>query len=588
MQNFFIEFLPPWVETGLQPAFYDKESGTVLQQVSRMYAKINELIKNNNTLTTEFNELYNYVHNYFDNLDVQEEINNKLEEMAEQGELATIIAEFLQLGTIFTFDTVADMIVAENLVDGCSCQTLGNVTLNDGYGAIYKIGTTGDIALDNGLYATLKDNTQDGNYYSEITITKGRANDTDYRYATIPLNDTDGNLIPCYVNEDNTETYSPLNYADKEFTTITMNAGLGRLDSNDQWKQGAVIANGVALHGDLCDIAPTSKYGYIGIKADRTVLSFPATTTTDQMLAAGVQNAFLCWGTIVTSGAVDIDAEVDPTQINPWMHLGVKADGTIIIFSSDGRTDHDPGMTLLESANLMVSLGCATVFRIDAGGSSSLVYKGSKQNRNIDNKGTTERGIWVTLNFKKTTTNKQLAEAFSFIGKERQLMNRQIREDLVSSYETKRAFTTIFAVATGINKITTADTWQNLELADSLSHNRGDNYELIKNLDNRIIGVRFNTLGIYEIDINCLIVCANTAGDRGLRVDSPLGTAITSHASSTSRYVPNDTSTNFEKNLLTCFNITTAGTEVYFCGKGQVNDDFNRINLTIRQIGFAN
>lgn len=45
MQDLFIEFLPPWVETNLQPAFYDRESGTVLQQTARMYAKINEIVK---------------------------------------------------------------------------------------------------------------------------------------------------------------------------------------------------------------------------------------------------------------------------------------------------------------------------------------------------------------------------------------------------------------------------------------------------------------------------------------------------------------------------------------------------------------
>ena len=42
-----------------------------------------------------FIELKDYVDNYFDNLDVQEEIDNKLDEMAENGELAEIIAEFL-------------------------------------------------------------------------------------------------------------------------------------------------------------------------------------------------------------------------------------------------------------------------------------------------------------------------------------------------------------------------------------------------------------------------------------------------------------------------------------------------------------
>lgn len=102
MENIFVEFLPPWIETGLQPAFYDKESGTVLQQTARMYARVNMLIRmfnklSKNTKTTvedyinQFNELHDYVHDYFDNLDVQEEINNKLDVMAGDGTLEEII-----------------------------------------------------------------------------------------------------------------------------------------------------------------------------------------------------------------------------------------------------------------------------------------------------------------------------------------------------------------------------------------------------------------------------------------------------------------------------------------------------------------
>lgn len=38
--------------------------------------------------------LYNYVHDYFDNLDVQDEIDNKMDELIESGELQYIIAEY--------------------------------------------------------------------------------------------------------------------------------------------------------------------------------------------------------------------------------------------------------------------------------------------------------------------------------------------------------------------------------------------------------------------------------------------------------------------------------------------------------------
>ena len=46
-------------------------------------------------LQTTMTELETYVNDYFDNLDVQEEINNKLDEMAEDGELTTLIKNYV-------------------------------------------------------------------------------------------------------------------------------------------------------------------------------------------------------------------------------------------------------------------------------------------------------------------------------------------------------------------------------------------------------------------------------------------------------------------------------------------------------------
>ena len=106
-------------------------------------------------------ELHDYVANYFDNLDVQEEINNKLDAMAEAGTLQEIIDEYLQSNVAWTFDTVADMKLATNLVDGSYARTLGFRAIGDGGGAIYKISDTGTademevIAIGSTLYATL-------------------------------------------------------------------------------------------------------------------------------------------------------------------------------------------------------------------------------------------------------------------------------------------------------------------------------------------------------------------------------------------------------------------------------------------------
>lgn len=55
MNNFYIKHLPHWILTDLQPAFYDVESGTVLQQTSRLYGKMQELIDLYNEFVTKVN-----------------------------------------------------------------------------------------------------------------------------------------------------------------------------------------------------------------------------------------------------------------------------------------------------------------------------------------------------------------------------------------------------------------------------------------------------------------------------------------------------------------------------------------------------
>ena len=74
------------------PVAFD-ESLTYLEQVSRLLYKINELIPVVNLNSENIIKLKEYVDNYFKNLDVQDEINNKLDQMVEDGTLEKIINE---------------------------------------------------------------------------------------------------------------------------------------------------------------------------------------------------------------------------------------------------------------------------------------------------------------------------------------------------------------------------------------------------------------------------------------------------------------------------------------------------------------
>lgn len=108
-----------------------------------------EFIEKVDGLEISFNELKNYVDNYFDNLDVQDEINNKLDQMAEDGTLAEIVAEYLQAQVTWTFDGVVDMKASTNLTDDSFAKTLGYYTANDGGASQYKIRTKSESDTPN-------------------------------------------------------------------------------------------------------------------------------------------------------------------------------------------------------------------------------------------------------------------------------------------------------------------------------------------------------------------------------------------------------------------------------------------------------
>lgn len=102
-------------------------------------------VNNNADAVAELQSLYeqlrSYVDNYFTNLDVQEEINNKLDQMVADGTLPEIVASYLETKAIFGFDTVADLKNGTNLINGSYAKTLGFHELNDDGKSIYRIRT---------------------------------------------------------------------------------------------------------------------------------------------------------------------------------------------------------------------------------------------------------------------------------------------------------------------------------------------------------------------------------------------------------------------------------------------------------------
>ena len=126
-----------------------------------------EVVNNNADLLAEL-ELY--VQNYFKNLNVQTEINNKLDEMAENGQLTNIIAQYLQVSSILAFNTIEDMKKSTNLSENSFVETYGFYELGDGGSAKYKIRKISNVDVIDNVKLFALDN--DTTLVAELIIDK--------------------------------------------------------------------------------------------------------------------------------------------------------------------------------------------------------------------------------------------------------------------------------------------------------------------------------------------------------------------------------------------------------------------------------
>lgn len=161
MNNFNYKRLPPFKWFILENFPFieaDFDALTNWQLFCKLGKEMNKIINSVNTsgsqvetLTNAFNNLQDYVNNYFNNLDVQNEINNKLDEMAQDGTLQNIIEEYLNLGVIFHYDNINNMKSSTNLKNGNYAQTGGFYQINDNGSAKYYIRNKNTDEVENGI-----------------------------------------------------------------------------------------------------------------------------------------------------------------------------------------------------------------------------------------------------------------------------------------------------------------------------------------------------------------------------------------------------------------------------------------------------
>lgn len=276
----------------------------------------------------------------------------------------------------------------------------------------------------------------DPGYYNGLAVSTGvyeneNGVDTSYYIVTIPPLDPDGDPIPIEAAYDPSTT--PLTHAQKELTTLTTNSSL---DFNQGAIAPAVIHDGEIIRESTFDpvISQYPYVVYVGFDSQRVPHEYPITTAAAAMVADGIKEASVAYYRLVIDGAArDVsDIGLTPAQlrVNPRIAMYTKADGSLCFLACDGRDGSNEGLTPSELAGLMVENGAVQGWNLDGGGSTSLVLKGSKLNRNIDGDGTRDRGARVTWNIPHKYENPAIQEAFANTGIEKQRTIVQLIETM--------------------------------------------------------------------------------------------------------------------------------------------------------------
>lgn len=123
----FKELMENW---GAQKVDYNQFKLDVTTEFNTLSGKFDDL-------KDAFNDLYDYVHDYFDNLDVQQEINNKLDEMVSDGTMTALIQPLFDTYKAQIDDEVEDQNDRIEVLEGRM----------DTFSALVDGSTTGDAEL---------------------------------------------------------------------------------------------------------------------------------------------------------------------------------------------------------------------------------------------------------------------------------------------------------------------------------------------------------------------------------------------------------------------------------------------------------
>lgn len=166
---------------------------TQIEQIQELFTAVKNCCEAQVEVMEKFCELYNFVNDYFKNLDVQEEINNKIDEMIKDGSFNKILVPIVsQYATPHFVDSTSEMTNINYLY---ILSETGNVWYYDGEkfidSGVQYIGGISNLLRN---YGILPNNTDLNN----ISVNGSYIINSTYDYTNSPV--TSGNLLNFFYN----------------------------------------------------------------------------------------------------------------------------------------------------------------------------------------------------------------------------------------------------------------------------------------------------------------------------------------------------------------------------------------------------
>ena len=223
----------------------------------------------------------------------------------------------------------------------------------------------------------------------QITLTEYRENDTTVYVADVVLSS------PEYLQTAFAQSSYGRNVTEKT-SEMAQDAGAILAINGDYYgaqKKGYVIRDGVLYR----DTAKTDQQDLVIYEDGTMKIISEDEVTAEELLEEGTKEVLSFGPALITDGkiAVTESDEVGKAMAsNPRTAIGMIDDLHYVFVVSDGRTEESEGLSLLELAQFMDSLGVKTAYNLDGGGSSTMYFNGEVINQPTTNgKSIQERSV---------------------------------------------------------------------------------------------------------------------------------------------------------------------------------------------------